>query len=208
MKIIVVIVFQVLFIFHAYGENEVPAQKATIEINGREYTIIIGETSQITIGEDTHSIRVKINTLNTFNQAGLKFDYPSNMLFESEALGFGVTQWNLDGTNITVIVQEYKVPATKNMLLGAFKDQYELMKAEISASEIIYKTKDNTLEGVKFNIVMGNIGLVQEFYFLMNKDGKSSKVLILQDMPDDQGDYTEEFISIKKTISETLEVIE
>lgn len=202
MKIIILLL--VLATTFIQAQEYVSKQKAIIEIDGKEHTVTLGETSKLPVDGKQHLIKVTLDPLTEFNQAGIKFNYPSKLHFEFEALSKEVRQWNIDGNNTAIIVQEYTIPTTKEELLDAFKEQYELMNAKVNESKIVFKASNHTLEGVVFNINMGSIILVQELYILLK--GKNTSVLLLQDLPNDDGSHTGEFVTIKNMIADSIQI--
>ena len=203
-------VFIVLLInpVHALAEKESnakePVQNFILKVDGGKHYIPIDTDRKIMVSGKPHKVRIELSPTREFNKAGLHFDFDSKRHFSYEALSPVVDHWSLDGNNTVIIIQNYKLKVDNSEIIDSFKDQYKKMKAKTKWAKTKLNYDGKSIKGERLLINMGDVKLEQQMFFF-NKKGET-RVLILQDAPDDSGNNTREFVDMRKLVQKTLSV--
>jgi hypothetical protein len=126
------------------------------------------------------------------------------MFFSFDDSDTDVNVWSLDGNNALIMVQEYLEATNMNNLIRAMAGEFTLMKAQVEVSEAALKGMDGLYSGKKLLVQMGEHMLEQEIF--MFEAGSRSVALILQDIPDEEGENSKEYEEMRALVSETLSI--
>lgn len=181
-----------------------PAQKFILKIDNIAHEISINSNHKINISGKPHNISIELSPTRKFNKAGLNFEFDSKRHFSYEALSPVADHWSLDGNNTVIIVQNYKVKVENSDILNSFKDQYKKMKAKTKWAKTKLNYGEKSIQGERLLIDMGDIKLEQQMFFF-KKNGET-RVLILQDAPQEGSENTQEFVNMRKLVQKSLSV--
>ena len=179
-----------------------PIQKFILKIDDVAYEVPINSNQNIVVSGKPHKVRIELSPTRKFNKAGLSFDFDSKRHFSYEALSPVVDHWSLDGNNSVIIIQNYKVKLDNSEIIDSFKDQYKKMKAKTKWAKTKLKYGDKSVKGERLLINMGDIKLEQQIFFF-NKKGET-RVMILQDAPEEGNRNTREFVKMRELVQRTL----
>lgn len=183
-----------------------PMQIAYLTVDGKEHEIVVGEEARISIGDKEHSVIIALDPYCLFQNAGLKFKFPSRMYYSIDESTPNLTLWSIDGDNAVIMVQRYKIPVSEAIILESIKNQYLQMKATVELEDIKFKGAKTVLDGKRMKAEWGDTSIYQELYFMKMKG--STVLLIFQDTLDEHGENSREFADLIKTVSASLALIE
>ncbi len=196
--ILALIVFYQTISFAQNEEN----RTVVVEIDGREQSFVLNKPSKISIADREYPITIKMNPFSVFNQAHLRFNYPSNYHVSHEKINFLAKSWNIEGNDSLIMVHDYSVLMSEEDFLKTLTDEFKTMKADVKESTSELQTKKTVLKGRKLQIKLGNFSLHQEI-FLIPRETKMS-ILIIQDMLSKDGKHSNEYNNLRKTLEQTL----
>lgn len=202
--ILLLITFPLASVVAKESSGKEPVQKFILEINNTAHEISINSNHEINISGKPHKIRIELSPTRNFDKAGLNFEFESKRHFSYEALSAVVDHWSLDGNNTVIIIQNYKLKVKNSEILDLFKDQYKKMKAKTKWVKTKLSYGEKSIQGERLLIHMGDIKLEQQIFFF-KKDGET-RVLILQDAPQEGGENTQEFVNMRKLVQKSLSV--
>jgi len=181
-----------------------PIQKFILKIDNTSHEVSMNADHKIVVSGKPHKVRIEISPTRNFNKAGLSFDFDSKRHFSYEELSPEVDHWSLDGNNTVIIIQNYKVKVENSEIIDAFKDEYKKMKARLKSAKTKLNYGDKSVTGQRLLINMGDIKLEQQIFFF-NKKGET-RVIILQDAPNEDNSNTKEFVEMRKLVQKSLSV--
>ena len=179
-----------------------PTQKFILKIDNTSHEVSINTNHNIVVSGKPHKVRIEVSPTRKFNKAGLSFDFDSKRHFSYEELSPEVDHWSLDGNDTVIIMQHYKVKVENSDIIDSFKDEYKKMKAKLKSAKTRLNYGGNRVTGQRFLINMGDIKLEQQIFFF-NRKGET-RVMILQDAPDEGKGNTKEFIDMRKLVEKSL----
>jgi len=179
-----------------------PTQKFILKIDDAIHEVSMNADHKIVVSGKPHKVRIEISPTRNFNKAGLSFDFDSKRHFSYEELSPVVDHWSLDGNNTVIIIQNYKVKVENSEILDSFKEEYRKMKAKTKSTKTKLNYDDKSVTGQRLLINMGDIKLEQQIFFF-NKKGET-RVMILQDAPDEDNNNTKEFVKMRALVQKTL----
>jgi len=179
-----------------------PAQKFILKIDDAIHEVSMNTNHKIVVSGKPHKVRIEISPTRNFNKAGLNFDFESKRHFSYEELSPVVDHWSLDGNNTVIIIQNYKVKVENSEILDSFKEEYRKMKAKTKSTKTKLNYDGKSVTGQRLLIKMGDIKLEQQIFFFNIKG--ETRVMILQDAPDEDNSNTKEFVKMRALVQETL----
>lgn len=179
-----------------------PTQKFILKIDDVIHEVSMNTNHKIVVSGKPHEVRIEISPTRNFNKAGLSFDFDSKRHFSYEELSPEVDHWSLDGNNTVIIIQNYKVKVENSEILDSFKEEYRKMKAKTKSTKTKLNYDGKSVTGQRLLINMGDIKLEQQIFFF-NKKGET-RVMILQDAPDEDNSNTKEFVKMRALVQKTL----
>jgi len=179
-----------------------PTQKFILKIDNTSHEVSMNADHKIVVSGKPHKVRIEISPTRNFNKAGLSFDFDSKRHFSYEELSPVVDHWSLDGNNSVIIIQNYKVKVENSEILDSFKEEYRKMKAKTKSTKTKLNYDGKSVTGQRLLINMGDIKLEQQIFFF-NKKGET-RVMILQDAPDEDNSNTKEFVKMRALVQKTL----
>lgn len=181
-----------------------PTQKFILKIDNTSHEVSINTNHKIVVSGKPHNVRIEISPTRNFNKAGLNFDFDSKRHFSYEELSPEVDHWSLDGNNTVIIIQNYKVKVENSEIIDSFKEEYRKMKAKLKSAKTKLNYGGKSVTGQRLLINMGDIKLEQQIFFF-NKKGET-RVMILQDAPNEDNSNTNEFVEMRKLVQKSLSV--
>ncbi len=181
-----------------------PVQNFILKIDNVPHAVSINSNHKIEVSGKSHKIRIELSPTREFSKAGIMFEFDSKRHFSYEALSPAVDHWTLDGNNTVIIIQNYKVDLDNSEIIDSFKDQYKKMKAKSKWAKTKLKAGGNTITGERLLLDIGEVKLEQQLFFFKRKG--ETRVLILQDAPDENNRNTKEFIKMRNLVQQTLSV--
>ena len=179
-----------------------PTQKFILKIDNTSHEVSMNADHKIVVSGKPHKVRIEISPTRNFNKAGLSFDFDSKRHFSYEELSPVVDHWSLDGNNSVIIIQNYKVKVENSEILDSFKEEYRKMRAKTKSTKTKLNYDGKSVTGQRLLINMGDIKLEQQIFFF-NKKGET-RVMILQDAPDEDNSNTKEFVKMRALVQKTL----
>lgn len=179
-----------------------PTQKFILKIDNTVHEVSMNADHKIVVSGKPHKVRIELSPTRNFNKAGLSFDFDSKRHFSYEELSPVVDHWSLDGNNTVIIIQNYKVKVENSDIIDSFKDEYKKMKAKTKSAKTKLNYDGKSVTGERLLINMGDIKLEQQIFFF-NKKGKT-RVMILQDAPNEDNSNTKEFVEMRKRVQKSL----
>lgn len=179
-----------------------PTQNFILKIDNTSHEVSMNADHKIVVSGRPHKVRIEISPTRNFNKAGLSFDFDSKRHFSYEELSPEVDHWSLDGNNTVIIIQNYKVKVENSEILDSFKEEYRKMKAKTKSTKTKLNYDGKSVTGQRLLINMGDIKLEQQIFFF-NKKGET-RVMILQDTPDEGNSNTKEFVKMRALVQKTL----
>lgn len=179
-----------------------PTQKFILKIDNTSHEVSMNADHKIVVSGKPHKVRIEISPTRNFNKAGLSFNFDSKRHFSYEELSPVVDHWSLDGNNTVIIIQNYKVKVENSEILDSFKEEYRKMKAKTKSTKTKLNYDGKGVTGQRLLINMGDIKLEQQIFFF-NKKGET-RVMILQDAPDEDNSNTKEFVKMRALVQKTL----
>jgi len=202
--IFLLIYFPIAGVSATENSGKEPVQKFILNIDNTAHEVSINANHKIDIAGKPHKVRIELSPTRNFNKAGLSFDFDSKRHFSYEALSPVVDHWSLDGNNSVIIIQNYKVKVDNSEIIESFKEQYKKMKAKTKWAKTRLKYDGKSAKGERLLINMGDVKLEQQIFFFNKKE--ETRVMILQDAPEDGGKNTQEFVNMRKLVQQTLSV--
>lgn len=175
---------------------------AILEIDGTVHRIIIDRETKLIIGGKEHVVKISVDPLTVFSEAGVSFKYSSRASCSRESSGPNLNMWNITGDQTVIMVQEYKMVIGEAFFVKSLQDQYAGMKAEVETKDAELKTAAGVFKGKELLIHMGEIRLSQQVFTV--RKGEHTVLLILQDTLDEKGEHTDEFLEMLKAVARTL----
>lgn len=155
-----------------------------VTIDGRIYLFSQGVKQEIIL-KDGQSISVSVKGVETkeFQEHGISFSYPSEMILEQESF-YGIKQITLDSTDSTLlIIQIYPAATTpaevQRDLLAGFREQFGKIGARFPAKSTVpcKRTISNVEhQGVELLYALGDLAHRSEIY-TMQKSGKTLAIV-------------------------------
>jgi len=179
-----------------------PTQKFILKIDNASHEVSINTNHKIVVSGKPHKVRIEVSPTRNFNKAGLNFDFDSKRHFSYEELSPEVDHWSLDGNNTVIIIQNYKVKVENSEIIDSFKEEYRKMKAKTKSTKTRLNYDGKSATGQRLLINMGDIKLEQQIFFF-NKKGET-RVIILQDAPNEDNSNTKEFVEMRALVQKTL----
>ena len=198
------IYFPIAGVSASENSGKEPVQKFILNIDNTAHEVPINSNTKISITGKPHNVRIELSPTRNFNKAGLSFDFDSKRHFSYEALSPVVDHWSLDGNNSVIIIQNYRVKVDNSEIIESFKEQYKKMKAKTKWAKTKLKYAGKSVKGERLLINMGDVKLEQQIFFF-NKKGET-RVIILQDAPNEDNSNTKEFVEMRKLVQKSLSV--
>ena len=204
MKTYIFIIAQLILMSWAHADinAEEPQQIANFKIDGVKHSVVVGHESEIVINKKSHQIILELDPVRKFEKSGISFEYSSDKNFAYQNLSGTVDHWELNGSNATIMVQNYRQNVTKDALYDAFSDQFKTMKAKLKIKKITLHSNGNKFNGKRLFIDMGNVHLIQDIFVF--ETGDTTRTLIIQDSVNDDGSSTKEFQDTMDLIRDSL----
>ena len=204
MKVYIFVAIQFFLVSWAYADmnTQEPRQTANLKIYGVKHAVIVGDESEIAINGKPHHIILELDPVRKFEKRGISFDYSADKNFSYQSLSATVDHWELNGSNTTIMVQNYHQKVPGESLHKAFLDQFKIMKANLKTKKITLHSNGNKYKGKRLIIDLGNAHLTQDVFIFETVD--STRVLIMQDSLSDDGSNTKEYQDTMNLIRDSL----
>lgn len=184
-----------------------PEGRYRLTLDGETVTLVPGRPTTVRVGDRTHQLLLEAPRTRVFDNHGIHFEYPATMGFEYDGETPGVHLWTFDGNNSVLMVQEYEPfdrDQTREVLSEGLRTQFESMGATLESSPCRLDVAGGPAEGLRLEILMGDVGLVQELYCFQGPGG--GVALILQDTRDPGAAASEEFRVLTERVAGTLRI--
>ncbi len=174
-------------------EDQGPPRIYTLTIDGNEFEIEGGRSSKVQVdGRDT-TVQLEVKPYRTFEKYGVSFLFPEDFVYSVDDEDESVTIWSLDGADISLMVQRFNLEIEPEQLLDVLvpniKEQYAQLDVVEESAQL--EGHQQTFEGIKLIVQLGDVELVQDIYAFKNDEGVFS--VIVQDSREEPGKPTAEY---------------
>lgn len=176
-----------------------PKANYEININGKMYKAIEGESITIDANLVKPIITINQSELKRFDFSSIAFDYPKHMAYEFEQ-DFGYKNWTLTGNNIVILIFEMDVETTLTSLVNEMVKKFG--KKNCSVEDFEKELGNKLCKGKQLTVTMAGQKLIMDCYEVVLNDYKS-RFVYFQDVYNDNqhtGEYQQWFNSIKESI--------
>lgn len=168
-----------------------PPQLYELKIGDQSVPIQEGKPVDLTGSFTNPQIELVPRPTRLFVRRGIQFEYPRQFTFEADLKSPFSKSWTLSGNDLKLMVFAMTVPVTPrqfgdNVMGTLGKDHCEITEPQ---AELVLGME--RLKGVKFIASVAEQHISFEIYDLP-KAGRTSRLLTIQDNPDENGDRSAE----------------
>jgi len=167
----------------AADENREPPLKYRCEVGGKIFTLADGEPLKLSgVGADP-TITVRPEPFREFPYGGVKFRYPSNFTFEADTADAETKHWTLSGNDFKIMYFVIQDDVSDAQYVGAMVGQFGEEKCTQSKTSITLNKYQYA--GTRLKVTIAGNSMTMDVFRVGS--GKQTRLLVLQDNPDDAG---------------------
>ena len=192
--------------FTTAQETKEPPLKYTIAIGDKSKVINADETTTIEGEFKNPKIRITPSPFREFPYMGVKFNYPSTLVFEADLSDVTSKSWTLTGNNLNVLLFEIAAEISTVEFANSMIGEFGAENAKSSEANIKDKFGNLELPGSRLSITIGSAKLQMDIFKLPSKAGKT-KLVVFQDNIEN-GKHSKEGIAVMKQVKSTFKFLE
>ncbi len=185
----------------AEDESAEPSITYTLKINQETVSLTPGQSQEVKGAYVNPRITLDVAPSRRFPYAGLAFSYPAAYGFEADVSDPQSRIWTLDGNNVVIMVFAFAEEVTPESLARSTAESLGFENPEVKPVNITLGGEK--LTGSAIRVVFGTEQISQQFIGLPT-DAGVSRVLVLQDSPQDSGEPSDEFQSTLELLQSSL----
>lgn len=189
----------------AQDESKEPPQSFLLKVGDKSLTIVEGETKQLLGSFANPAVNITPEPYRVFPYQGVRFQYPRYYAFEADLAEPAKKTWTLSGNDAKVMIFAFPFKHTPKEFAESVIDHLDRSKSKILDANAKLRLGDHTLAGTKFRVILGSQPITQEVYSLPAPAG-TTRFFILQDSPDDKGNYSTEAKTLLALLQKSFQV--
>lgn len=167
----------------AADENREPALKYRCEVGGRVFTLAEGEPLKLAgVGADP-TITIRPEPFREFPYGDVKFRYPSHFTFEADTADADTKHWTLSGNDFKIMYFVIQDDVSDAQYVGAMVGQFG--EDNCTQSETSITLNKQQYAGTRLKVTIAGNAMTMDVFRIGS--GKQTRLLVLQDNPDDDG---------------------
>ena len=167
----------------AADESREPPLKYRCEVGGRVFTLAEGEPLKLAgVGADP-TITIRPEPFREFPYGGVKFRYPSNFTFEADTADAETKHWTLSGNDFKIMYFVIQDDVSDAQYVGAMVGQFGEEKCTQSKTSITLNKQHYA--GTRLKVTIAGNSMSMDVFRIGS--GNQTRLLVLQDNPDDDG---------------------
>jgi len=185
---------------HADDTTEPPVTY-TLEVNGQKYLLTADKTVILKGNFQNPKVTLRASSTRRFEHGGVAFDYPANFTFEADLSDPGIRTWTMSGNNVTVMLFHFDEPVKPTELIASTAESLGTNVERMEPTSLKLGTLN--ARGQSALLKVGGVALSYTVVATPSAAGKS-RLLIVQDLPQDDGRPSDEKTTILKMLSESF----
>ena len=178
-----------------------PPQKMVLQIDGRQAEFVVGEKLKLTGAFSDPTIQVVSSPTRQFSYGGINFEYPANFVWDAETDGDAYRSWTMSGNECTIMYFTFANELTADVFAASLREQFG--QANSTIESVSRRLGGLRLEGKRVVANIAGNRMAQDVLNVPAPTGKS-RLLVLQDVPDEEGVGLEEAKRVHRLLSESF----
>ncbi len=178
-----------------------PPLSYTLEVDGLKFLITADKTVILKGNFQNPKVTLRASSTRRFEHVGIAFDYPANFTFEADVSEPGIRSWTMSGNNVTLMLFDFEQPVKPAELIASTAESLETNVDRMEPTTI--KLGSLNAEGQSALLKVGEVALTYSVVALPAAEGKS-RLLIVQDLPQENGQPSDEKTAILKTLDDSF----
>lgn len=167
-------------------ETAEPSMLLSVEIDGQERTVRLGEKAQWKGDFTDPSLKVTVKPYREFRYGGLDLRYPTEFTFEADLEDPPAKIWNLSGHTVEFMVFRDALDLlTPEEMIRATASEIEGKIGEVEQREI--KLGQQTLKGARAKVAVGSYNMLLEAYTVPMNGRSQTMLMFIDDWNEGQG---------------------
>ena len=167
----------------AADENREPALKYRCEVGGRVFVITEGEPLKLAGVPGDPTITIRPEPFREFTYGDVKFRYPSHFTFEADTADADTKHWTLSGNDFKIMYFVIQDDVSDAQYVGAMVGQFGEDNCTQSKTSITLNKQQ--YPGTRLKVTIAGNAMTMDVFRIGS--GKQTRLLVLQDNPDDDG---------------------
>lgn len=167
----------------AQDESREPPIKYRFEVDGKSYPIKEGEPLKLSGNLTNPTITLHAEPLRDFSYGGIAFSYPRSFTFEASINDPAQKSWTLSGNDFKIAHYLIAGDLTADQFAAAMMGEFGLNNCTQAKTSITINGAKK--EGTRLNVKLAGVKIAIDIFRLTS--GKQTRLLTLQDSPDDAG---------------------
>ncbi len=178
-----------------------PPLSYTLEVDGQKFLLNADKTVILKGDFQNPKVTLRAAATRRFEHDNIAFDYPANFTFEADLSEPGIRTWTLSGNNVTLMLFDFEQPVKPAELIASTA---EALEANVDRMEpTTLKFGSLTADGQSGLLKVGTVVLTYTVVALPATEGKI-RLFIVQDLPKDNGESSDEKTAILKMLDESF----
>jgi hypothetical protein len=191
---------------HAQDEAKEPPLTFVVKLDEQEARIVEGETGKLPGFFTNPQLTITPEPYRVFPFQGVRFEYPRTYSFASNLKNPREKTWTLSGDDATIMFFAFPHRVTAAQYAEGTVKLFAKTEPKIVETDCKLKLGAIEVTGIKIQTNYAHT-LTQEAFDLPTPKGRS-RLLILQDNPDKEGNRSPEMIGIRKLLDKSFQIMD
>ncbi|MCA9074869.1 MAG: hypothetical protein KDA93_07545 [Planctomycetaceae bacterium] len=178
-----------------------PPLTYTLEVDGKKFLLNADKTVILKGSFNNPKVTLRASETRRFEQDDIAFNYPANFTFEADLSDPDVRTWTMSGNNVTLMLFGFDGPVTPTELINSTAQTLKTTVEQLKPTSL--KLGSLTSEGQTASLTLGEASLSYTVVTIPTAEGKG-RLLVVQDVPGDDGKPSEEFTTVVKMLEESF----
>ncbi len=178
-----------------------PPVTYTLEVNGQKYLLSADKTVILKGSFQNPKVTLRASSTRRFVHDGIAFDYPANFTFEADLSDPGIRTWTMSGNNVTLMLFDFDEPVKPTELIASTAESLKTNVDRMESTSLKLGTLN--AKGQSALLKVGDVALSYTVLAMPAAAGKS-RLLIVQDLPQDNGQPSNERTDILKMLGDSF----
>lgn len=185
-------------------ESQEPPQSFVLAIDGDSVRLIEGEPARLDGTFTNPELTLTAEPHRIFPYGGVRFSYPRTFTFEAD-LDNDYREWTLSGNNLKIMYFKFAANQTTADFADGLMEQFGRRNCRITDAQARISFGDHTLSGTSLHATVAGHSLMIDVYQVPSEAGWT-RLLVLQDNPNEAGERSSEGEAAIKLIQETFSI--
>ena len=178
-----------------------PPLSYILEVDGQKFLLNADKTVILKGKFDNPKVTLRPSETRRFEHEGIAFDYPANFTFEADLDEPGIRTWTMSGNNVTLMLFDFEEAVKPAELIASTA---ETLNTDVDRMDpVTLKLGSLNSEGHTAQLKVGEVALTYTVVALPSNEGKS-RLFIVQDLPKDDGQPSDEKTAILGTLEKSF----